>query len=174
MDGGIVVDEVNATEDAVGWRTTYYPIKVTKNKPTCVLQKKVVYLHSQTVFTNPNRDMMKTNNILFADDITNWDVYLNDVHEYLTYRGFKKYNQNHKKEDFAYWRIYDGYQIGLLIYDWRKYPRHTDYRKVSIQFECTLLDIDSRCDLSVNKEIELAEFEDIARSFHGAMSGYMY
>lgn len=104
---------------------------------------------------------------------TDWNKYLNELHEYLTGLGFRKYNQNHKHEDFAYWKEYNGkYQIGLLVYDFTKYDQHNFKNEVSIQFEAMPMDINGRCDLSVSKEIELPEFEKMAEAFYEAMIEY--
>ena len=104
---------------------------------------------------------------------TDWAKYIDDLDSFLKAKGYRKYNQNHKREDFAYWKQYDKkYQIGLLIYDWRKYPQHNFEKRVSIEFECMLLEIDGRCDLCVSKDIELHEFEIMADSFYNAMSEY--
>jgi len=106
---------------------------------------------------------------------TDWAKYLENLDTFLKEKGFKKYNQNHKREDFAYWKQYDEkYQIGLLIYDWRKCPQHNFYKRVSIAFECMPLGIDGRCDLCVSKDIELHEFEMMADSFYNAMAEYCY
>jgi hypothetical protein len=103
---------------------------------------------------------------------TDWNKYLDELHKYLTGLGFKKYKQNLKREDFAYWKKYDDkYQIGLFVYDFTKYDLKN---KVSIQFECMAINIDGRCDLSVSKEIELPEFEKMAKAFYEAMSKYCY
>lgn len=100
---------------------------------------------------------------------TNWDQYLNDIDLFLKSEGFEKYKQNYKREDFAYWKKYDGYQIGLLIYDFRKYPLHDSNKKIMISFECMMLNLDSRCDLSVSSEISLSDFENMAKTFYNAM-----
>ena len=106
---------------------------------------------------------------------TDWAKYLEDLDNFLKDKGFRKYNQNHKREDLAYWKQYDEkYQIGLLIYDWRKYPQHNFEKRVSIAFECMLLDIDGKCDLCVDKDIELYDFEMMADSFYNAMAEYSY
>jgi len=106
---------------------------------------------------------------------TDWEQYLDELHTYLTNLGFRKYKQNLKREDFAYWKKYDNkYQIGLFIYDFTKYEPHNLNTKVSIQFGCMLIDINGRCDLSVSKEIELPEFEKMAKTFYEAMSEYCY
>ena len=93
----------------------------------------------------------------------------------LVQLGFRKYKQKLKQEDFAYWKKYDDkYQIGLFVYDFTKYGQHNLKNKVSIQFECMPIDIDGRCDLSVSKEIELPEFEKMAKSFYEGMIEYCY
>ena len=104
-----------------------------------------------------------------------WTKYLIDLDMFLKGKDFKKYNQNHKRETFAYWKIYDEkYQIGLLVYDLRDYPLPSAERKVSIAFECMPLNIDGRCDLCVSKDIELNDFEMMADSFYNVMAEYCY
>jgi hypothetical protein len=106
---------------------------------------------------------------------TDLKQYLNELDKYLTELGFKKYHQNHKQEDFAYWKKYDDkYQIGLLVYDFTKYDQYNLKKKVRIQFEAMPIDINGRCDLTVSKEIELPEFEKMAKVFYEAMIEYCY
>lgn len=108
---------------------------------------------------------------------TDYDKYLVDLHDYLTTKGFKKHKQGLLGlfgEDFSYWKQYDNkYQIGLLIYDWRKYEQHTAEKKIGIMFECLPLRIEGRCNLSVSRNIELHEFEQMAASFYNAMRKYL-
>ena len=123
---------------------------------------------------------MKTrqkNNKEFAihggSNVIDWNQYLIELDTYLTELGYRKYTQKLKHEDFAYWKKYDGkYQIGLLIYDWRKYENHDLPIKVTVGFQCMPLDIDCRCDLNVSKDIELGEFEKMAETFYDAMIKY--
>lgn len=107
-----------------------------------------------------------------------WDIWLEKTQKKLEDHGFKIYHQNHKREDFAYWKRYsingkDVYQIGILFYDWRKYS-YTDpgANTIGIQFECLFIGIDSRIDLTVSKNIELIEFEEMARAFYNSMIIY--
>ena len=68
---------------------------------------------------------------------TDWSLYLENLDTYMKSIGYSKYKQNFKSEDFAYWKSYNNkYQIGLLVYDWRKFPRYDLEKKVSISFEC--------------------------------------
>jgi len=103
--------------------------------------------------------------------IKDWDKYLSDIDSYLRNLGFRKYDQKHKGEDFAYWENYDGYSIGILVYDFRKYEA-VPHKIVSLQFECMINDIDCRIDLTVSKSIELPEFEAMSKDFYNAMKRY--
>ena len=106
---------------------------------------------------------------------TDWKEYLSELDDYMVNKGFRKYNQNHKRETFAYWKKYkNNYQIGLLVYDWSDLAAHTGGKKVSIQFECMPIGVDCRCDLSVSKDdVELNDFELIAEDFYNAMEKHI-
>ena len=101
---------------------------------------------------------------------TDWEGYLNNLDAYMKSLGFKKHDQKHKGESFAYWKDYGKkYQIGLLVYDWTGGFVSVDGRKVSIGFECMLLNFNWKCDLSVLKYMELEEFEVMAENFYNAV-----
>ena len=106
---------------------------------------------------------------------TDWKQYLVDLDTYLRLQGFRKYAQGLKNETYAYWKKYDNnkYQIGILVYDWSTYEIHNVPKKVGLQFECMPINIDSRCDLTVCNDIELPEFESMAKDFYEAMSKYI-
>ena len=114
------------------------------------------------------------------ENITNksWDQWLNLVEIQLLKLGYRKYKQNYKKEDFAYWKPFevDGietYQIGLLFYDFRQYTyTNPSANRISISFECNLLDINSRINLSVSDDITLQQFEIMSLDFYKTMSKY--
>ena len=102
-----------------------------------------------------------------------WNTYLDELDIYLKERGFEKYKQNLKREDFSYWKKYDDkYQIGLLVYDFRKFNNiPVMQQKVSISYEC--MPLDGRCDLTVSMDIELDEFERMSESFYNSMNKYL-
>ena len=52
---------------------------------------------------------------------TSWDEWLEKTELLLKELGYKKYKQNLKNEDFAYWKKFEGYQVGLFFYDFREY-----------------------------------------------------
>jgi len=117
-------------------------------------------------------DMNKHFTIQASND-TDWDDYLNQLHVYMTDQGFRRYNQSLKREDFAYWKKYgDKYQIGIYVYDFRKFNRPELKTGVSVMFECMLHDINCRCDITVNKDLELHEFEKMAEDFYNTMAKY--
>ena len=91
--------------------------------------------------------------------------------------GYKRYVQNHKNEDFCYWKTFKNgedkiYQIGILFYDFRKYADRDPYaNRIGIMYECMVLGED-RIDMCVSKNIGLVEFENMAQTFYVAMSQY--
>lgn len=117
--------------------------------------------------------------LLIADvsGSTSWDEWLSKTETKLKEKGYRKYVQNHKHEDFCYWKIFKNgedeiYQIGILFYDFRKYADRDPYaNRIGIMYECMLLD-EGRIDMCVSKNIELVEFENIAQTFYEAMSQY--
>lgn len=97
----------------------------------------------------------------------NWNDWLTKVETKLKELGYKKYVQNFKREDFAYWKTFEGYQIGILVYDFRKYDENNI---VSISFECMLTGLNKRIDLSVSDtNLSLAEFETMAEKFYNTI-----
>ncbi len=112
------------------------------------------------------------------DDSASWDEWLEKTEELLKSNGYKKYNQILKSEDFAYWKIFHvnnkkAYQAGVLFYDLRKYEGNFNVLNyIGVQFECMLINADSRIDMSANKEITVKQFEKMSRDFYNAMSEY--
>jgi len=111
--------------------------------------------------------------------IDSWDEWLRETEDFLGIRGYRKYKQNLKNEDFAYWKsFYDSednkiYQLGLFFYDFRKFT-HLDqnHERIGIQFICMLNDNDGRIDLSISKDITLDYFESMSLDFYNSMSKY--
>jgi len=102
--------------------------------------------------------------------MTSWDDWLIETEKKLKELGYSRHVQNHKKEDFCYWKTFKKgndklYQIGILFYDFRKYASN----RIGIMYECMLL-CDNRIDMSVSENIELKEFELMSATFHEAMS----
>ena len=108
---------------------------------------------------------------------TDWDSWLLEYEANLKELGYRKFNQNHKNEDFCYWKTFKNgedkiYQIGLLFYDFRKYADRDPYaNRIGIMYECMVLGED-RIDMCVSKNIGLVEFENMAQTFYRAMSQY--
>lgn len=117
--------------------------------------------------------------LLIADvsGSTSWDEWLSKTETKLKEIGYRKYVQNHKNEDFCYWKTFENgedkiYQIGILFYDFRKYADRDPYaNRIGIMYECMVLGND-RIDMCVSKNIDLVEFENMAQTFYGAMSQY--
>ena len=106
----------------------------------------------------------------------NWGLFLVQLHEDMTSRGYTKYNQKLHGESFSYFKTFYGkYQIGVLVYDWREYPAaYAREKQVSFQYECMPVDLNGRVDLSVcNDTITLEEFEEMSEHFYVSMKKYM-
>jgi hypothetical protein len=108
-----------------------------------------------------------------TEKYTTWDKWLAKIEFLLIKKGYSRFEQNIKHEDFAYWKKFEGYQVGILFYDFRKFTSQLKiHDRIAVQFECMLIDIDDRIDLSVSKDISLEQFELMAKSFFNAMSQY--
>lgn len=108
-----------------------------------------------------------------------WDEWLDKTEIALRDNGYRKYNQNIKNEDFTYWKTFyvndeKAYQVGLLFYDFRKHMVNnlTISERIGVQFECMFIDINSRIDLTVSKNITLLEFEAMSKTFYDSMFQY--
>jgi hypothetical protein len=113
--------------------------------------------------------------IVSVSGCTSWDEWLEKTETSLKEIGYRKYKQNLKHEDFAYWKKFEGYQVGLFFYDFRKHQNEFNIpERIGVQFECMFTDIDERIDLSVSKDISLEQFEIMARTFHDAMFQYCH
>ena len=128
---------------------------------------------------NTNIDLMLQPPLLVADvsSGTSWDEWLSETEIKLKEIGYRKYVQKHKNEDFCYWKTFKSggakiYQVGVLFYDLRKYADRDPYaNRIGIMYECMILG-DDRIEMCVSKNIDLAEFENMAKNFYGAMSQY--
>lgn len=117
--------------------------------------------------------------LLIADvsGSTSWDEWLSETETKLKEIGYRRYVQNHKNEDFCYWKTFKNgedkiYQIGILFYDFRKYVDRNPYaNRIGLMLECMILGED-RIDMCVSKKIDLVEFEKMAKTFYEAMSQY--
>lgn len=111
-----------------------------------------------------------------VDDSISWDEWLSQMELKLKERGYHRYVQNYKREDFAYWKTFKKgenkiYQVGILFFDWRRYDV-IDSGRIGILYECMLCG-DGRVDMTVSKDgIDLIEFEKMSKTFYEAMSKY--
>jgi len=107
-----------------------------------------------------------------------WDDWLLTLDTEIKESGYKKYHQNLQREDFSYFKtFYKGeekiYQIGVLVYDFRKYMHfNPSANYIGIQYECMLIG-DNRIDMSVCNPISLATFEEMALAFYERMNKYL-
>lgn len=113
---------------------------------------------------------------LLVDSVSeciSWDEWLEKTEASLKEIGYRKYKQDVKNEDFAYWKEFEGYQVGVFFYDFRKYQNQFNVpERIGVQFECMFTDIDARIDLSVSKDITLEQFEIMAKTFIDSMYKY--
>lgn len=85
-------------------------------------------------------------------------------------KGYIKYKQNYRREDYMYWKGFSknknkgkSYSIGFAIYDWSKYPQFKEKENISVSFHFLLgnnhnldrLDIDIMDDKMTIEEVEL-------------------
>lgn len=109
-----------------------------------------------------------------VSECTSWDEWLEKNEASLKELGYRKYRQDIKNEDFAYWKAFEGYQVGIFFYDFRKYQNQFSVpERIGVQFECMFIDIDERIDLSVSKDITLEQFEIMAKTFIDSMRKYV-
>lgn len=104
-----------------------------------------------------------------------WKEWMEKAESHLINAGYKKFNQNLRGEDFTYWKTFfadneKAYMVGVLFYDFMKYDN--PIKRIGTMYECMLLG-DNRVDLTVSKEIELIDFEDMARVFYDSMKKYL-
>lgn len=108
-----------------------------------------------------------------VSECTSWDEWLEKNEASLKELGYRKYRQDIKNEDFAYWKAFEGYQVGIFFYDFRKYQNQFSVpERIGVLFECMFTDIDARIDLSVSKDITLEQFEIMAKTFIDSMHKY--
>lgn len=127
----------------------------------------------------PNVQLPLQPPLLIADvsESISWDEWLSKTETKLKEIGYRKYVQNHRNEDFCYWKTFKNgedknYQIGILFYDFRKYAEHDpSANRIGIMYECMVLGED-RIDMRVSKDIDLVEFENMSQTFYEAMSQY--
>ena len=80
-------------------------------------------------------------------------------------------------EDFCYWKPFKNgeakmYQVGVLFYDFRKYAdRDPMSNRIGTMFQCLLI-CEDRIDLTVSKNIDVIEFENMAKTFYETMVKY--
>jgi hypothetical protein len=98
-----------------------------------------------------------------------------ELETFLLERGYRKYKQNFRSEDYMYWKGFErdedgnsSYSIGFAFYDWSKYPQFTEENTMSVSLHFLLgndqgvdrLDIDITDDDMTVEGLELfgAEF----------------
>lgn len=108
-----------------------------------------------------------------------WLKWLESKESELIKNGYVKYQQHHKGSDFQYWKslFIDGvkaYQIGVLIYNWTKYPSWSDENQpYSISHECMLLNIEHNLYMNYSIDFEISTFEKMSEDFYQSMKKYI-
>lgn len=111
------------------------------------------------------------------DGIIDWDKWLEKYEANLKKSGYNKYIQNMNNEDFGYWKTFKKgkdkiYLVGVLFYDFRKYPKYSAFlNKIDVMHKCMLLP-DNRIDMKVSKNIDLPKFEEMSKIFYKTMSKF--
>lgn len=90
-------------------------------------------------------------------------------------RGYTKYIQNYKNNDWTYWKSFErietgigGYSVGICFYDFGKYPQHTG-NPILISFEYMLGTEQKigRMDLSISDDnLTINEFEKFCKELY--------
>lgn len=101
-------------------------------------------------------------------------TYLKELNDYMLSLGYRQYLQLHKNSDSTYWLTKEGYQVGVLVYDFTKYNNSdiTPHHFVGLSFEYMMLsdDMFDRMDLCVSKDYEdISEFEELSEYFYKNM-----
>lgn len=111
---------------------------------------------------------------------TDWDKWLTLVEGELKSRGYRRYNERMKNQDFTYWKVFkdsDGtslYQCGLHFYDFRKYiHRDPMANRIGVEFDCMIIGDDGRNHLVMGKELSVDVFEEISAKFFSMMEQYI-
>ena len=107
------------------------------------------------------------------------DKELLELEKSLKEKGYRKFVQNYKSEDFAYWKSVndkDGnklFTIGLLFYDWREHQHKFNIPEtIGIQYECMTIGED-RIDMSVSKDITIEQFELMCNDFYESIKKHI-
>ena len=94
----------------------------------------------------------------------------------LINRGYKKYKQNYRREDYMYWKSFErdednrkGYSVGFAFYDWNKYPQYSEFETYSVALHFLLgndLGID-RLDVDITDDkMTVEEFEEFCAELY--------
>lgn len=94
----------------------------------------------------------------------------------LKEKGYTKYVQHFKNEDYLYWKSFEriergkgGYSVGVSFYDFSKYPQFKEQKPISIQFQFMLGlndDVD-RMDLTISDDrFSVTDFENFCKKFY--------
>ena len=108
----------------------------------------------------------------------NWDSWLSEFESNLADICYKKYNQNYKSESFSYWKSFKigtkkVYQIGVLFYDFREFSGIIHMADlINITYDCRILGVNNVIDMSCFGNVDVSEFEEMAKDFYNTMKKY--
>lgn len=103
-----------------------------------------------------------------------WDELLEIVENTLQNRGYKRFSQRLGREDFTYWKSFEGYQIGIKFYDFRKYIAHEpEADSISVMFTIVPLRDDGRVELEISIPLTVEKVESLAEEFFSFTQKYL-
>jgi len=86
-------------------------------------------------------------------------------------KGYTKYIQHWRGQDYSYGKNFNGYSVSMLIYNYRKY--NIDADNVARMFVCLLKHPEKRIDLVVSdEEMTLEKFENMSKEFYENFGKY--
>jgi len=99
-----------------------------------------------------------------------------EFEDFLKQRGYIKYVQNFKNEDYLYWKSFEriergkgGYSVGFAFYDFSKYSQFREHNPISISLEFMIgvnPDID-RLDITISDDrFSVERFESFCKKFY--------
>ena len=118
--------------------------------------------------------------LLYNYQCSDWALWLSEAEEILRSRGYKKYYQKLKLEDFAYWKTFrvgnkKVYQLGFFFYDWRKYGGdHNTPMRIGVQAHVQFINIEGNLEMSVQTDsMSLDYVEKMAETFYTRMKDFV-
>lgn len=115
---------------------------------------------------------MKTHPIFPSLDTPDIDKWLIQIVGYFYDKGYSQREGGRRNCSVMYCKKFDGYQINVLIYDFREKREIPLNDKADVLYECMIDGKDSNIDLLVYKNASLDTFEGMAARFYDVMKIY--